>query len=87
MALNLREEFEKRNGKLEDKVYDHILQLALDDQKQYITLSQTEMDTIVDPGRFAPSTHDNERLNEIRERLLESMGIIADIVTRRKLQK
>jgi hypothetical protein len=85
MALTLREQFEERNGKLEDGQYEHILTLALDDQKQYIRLTDAEMAALMDPALLPPDSEDAERLAEIRERLLESMEIIADIVTRRRL--
>lgn len=83
--MTLRELFEARNGKHEDGQYEHILEYALDDQKQYIHLSGTEMAALMNPSLLPEGSADAERLGEVRERLLESMGIIADIVTRRKL--
>jgi hypothetical protein len=83
--LNLRELFEARYGKLGDEQYNHVFRLALDDQKQYVDLTQEEINALVDPAAYPPNSRGMERLDEIRERLLEAMGIIADIVKRRKL--
>lgn len=83
--MNLREMFEAQNGKFTDELYSHVLELALDDQKQYVALSDAEINTLIDPVNFPPDSHDAERLDEIRKRLLEAMAIIADIVKRRKL--
>lgn len=83
--LTLREQFEARTGKLDDGRYEHILELALDDQKQYVHLSGTEMAALLDPALLPKENGNAGRLDEIRERLLESMEIIADIVIRRRL--
>lgn len=83
-CMKLREQFETRYGKAEDSLFDHVLELALDDQKQYVRLSPQELDAVLDPVAFPPSNHDSERIDEIRERLLEAMGIIMDIVTRKR---
>jgi len=80
--LNLRERFEQRCGKVSDELYRHVLDLALDDQKQFIHLSEQDLDAVMDPVAFPPSNSATERIDEIRERLLESMEIIADIVQR-----
>lgn len=85
MRLNLREQYEALNGKIDDRLYNHILELALDDQKQYVNLTGEELRAILDPALFPPDNRESERLDEIRERLLESMEIIADIVTRRRI--
>ncbi len=83
--LTLREQFEARSGKLDDRQYEYILELALDDQKQYVHLSGDEMAALMDPALLPKMNSGAERLDEIRERLLESMEIIADIVARRRL--
>lgn len=85
ISLNLRERFEALNGKLTDEQYNHVLELALDDQKQYVHLADAEINALADPERFPPNSRDTERIDEIRVRLLESMAIIADILKRREI--
>jgi hypothetical protein len=86
IPLNLRELFEARNGKLDDGQYRHLLHLALDDQRQYAHLSDEDVRALEDPARYPPNTHDTERLDGLRERLLEAMEIIWDILKRRSLE-
>lgn len=85
--MNLREQFELRQGKIGDRIYQHVLDLALDDQKQYVCLTQEELNALLYPVEYPASTCENERLDEIRERLLESMAIIVDIIIRRDIHK
>lgn len=80
--MTLRARFEARCGKAEDGFYRHVLELALDDQKQYIHLTDTELNAVMDPVQYPPSNSETERIDEIRARLLESMEIIAGIVER-----
>lgn len=86
IPLSLRERFEALNGKLTDEQYAHVLELALDDQRQYVKLTEEELNMLLDPERFPPNSRDTERLDEIRERLLETMAVVADIVKRRKIK-
>ena len=80
--MNLRERFEQRYGKVTDELFQHVLDLALDDQREFIRLSGRDLDAVMDPAAFPPSNSETERIDEIRERLLEAMEIIADIVQR-----
>lgn len=82
MKLNLREQFELRNGPVDDGLYHYILDMAMEDQSQYFTLTETERRTMTDPARFPPSNHETEHLDEIRGQLLDAMGIIANMVNR-----
>jgi hypothetical protein len=87
MRLNLREIFEARCGYLDDGLYNHVLELALDDQKQYVKLTDEEVKMLLDPAAYPPNSAETGRIDEMRERLLETMAIIAHIVERRKLRK
>ncbi len=80
--MTLREQFELRCGKTGDDLYQHVLTLALDDQRQYVHLTDDELNWLLDPAQFPPSNHQTERLDEVRERLLESMEIIYELVLR-----
>ncbi len=80
--MTLREKFEQRCGKTSDELYQHVLTLALDDQRQYVHLTDDELNWLLDPAQFPPSNHQTERLDEIQERLLETMEIIYDLVQR-----
>jgi hypothetical protein len=85
VSLNLRERFEVQNGKVSDELFDHVLKLALDDQEQYVKLSASEISAVLDPLQYPPNRPDTQRLDDIRERLLEAMEIILGVVRRRNL--
>jgi hypothetical protein len=85
IPMNLRERFEALNGKTGDDVFNHVLAMALDDQKQYVKLTQAEIDILLDPEKYPPNSRDTERLDEIRERLLEAMEITANLLKRRNI--
>jgi hypothetical protein len=87
MRLGLRELFEARCGSMDDGLYNHVLELALDDQKQYVKLTDKEVRMLLDPAAYPPNSNETERIDEIRERLLETMAIIAHIVERRKMHR
>jgi hypothetical protein len=76
IPMNLRERFEALNGKTGDDVFNHVLAMALDDQKQYVKLTQAEIDILLDPEKYPPN---------IRERLLEAMEITANLLKRRNI--
>lgn len=85
IGMNLREELEQRTGKLEDRVYRHIFDMALDDQKQFKKLSKDELNSILNPVNYPPNDKEQERLAQLRERILEAMEILTDIISRRKI--
>ncbi len=80
--MTLREQFEQRCGKTNDELYHKVLLLALDDQSQYVQLTEDDKKTLEDPGQFPPSNHQTERIDEIRQRMLESMEIIFNLLQR-----
>ena len=83
--MTLREELEQRTGKLEDRVYRHIFDMALDDQKQFKKLTQDELNIILNSVNYPPNDKEQERLAQLRERILEAMEILTDIISRRKI--
>jgi hypothetical protein len=83
--LTLRDELEQRTGKLEDHIYSHILGMALDDISQYKKLSQDELHSILYPANHLPDDTRYELLEQMKERMLEAMEILSDIVRRHKI--
>lgn len=87
MGMGLRELFEARCGKMDDGLFNHVLELALDDQKQYVKLTDDEAKMLLDPVAYPPNSHETERIDELRGNLLDAMAIIAGIVERRKMRR
>lgn len=81
--MMLREELERRVGKLDDRMYQRLLDMALDDLRQYCTLTPLQMSILVNGEPYPPNDSAHEWLAKTRQRLLDAMVVLWDILRRR----
>lgn len=83
MGLTLREELESKTGSMDDRAYGRLLSLALDDLRQYNSLTSDQLLCLTHDIRFPPNDSAHERIALARDRLLDTMVMLWDILRRR----
>lgn len=81
--MTLREELERRVGKLDDRLYRRLLDMALDDLRQYDVLTPLQTAILVNGEQYPPNDSTHVWLAQTRQRLLDAMVVLWDILRRR----
>ena len=81
--MTLQEELERKVGKMDERMYQRLLGMALDDLRQYHALTPVETAIVLNGERYPPNDSTHERLAQVRQRLLDAMAVLWDILQRR----